>query len=192
MVQDDSRECRSCKPPVPGYRNETFHTLDYMVDIFLVPTRTRARSTLCQEVKRRRNKSGKFALLTGDEIATSISREIKAEHAYGKPGVFFYAAPEPEDFSDGGARKHTKKITAASGTNTTLSVTFAKGSSLPKFKLPARDCSTKNKCGRCEVHCQSTAECQSGVVCYNKGGKNLPVRGCTGIDGSLTKWCTIK
>ena len=397
LVKDNDRECRSCRPPVPGNRNETFHKLDYIVDIFFGPYKdTSALYIMSQSRTEHRIRRIRFTdssnrspvanaavsnttasigqvisfdgsksydpdgdSLTfewdfGDDIATSISRERVTQYAYSNPGVFnveftvtdtngqvdkstfsisvgtpptvnmiqppigkqffvgelirlqgsavdwsgkalsrsqlywevcrhhathwhpfldrtagnnftFSPAPEPEDFnaatnsylevimyavdsrgltttvsrkimpmtrkvavqsvpsglkvliddfpvitprtittwarhklrlevsdqppyifkswSDGGARRHIKEITAASGTITTLTVTFSQGSSAPKFKLPVPDCSSQNRCGRCEGHCQSSAECQSGLVCYDKGGRNKPV---------LTKWCTIK
>lgn len=37
LIQDDSRACRSCLPPVPGFRNETFHNIDSVVDMFFGP-----------------------------------------------------------------------------------------------------------------------------------------------------------
>ena len=405
LVQDDDRECRSCKPPVPGYRNETFHKLDSMVDMFFGPYKDTSalyivsRSKKEKRIRRIRSTGSSnrspvadaavsdtkasigqvisfdgsksydpdgdsltYKWDFGDGIATSISRQRKAEHVYKRPGVFevefivtdakgqvdentfsisvgkpptakmikprmgkqffvgeeirlrgsamdlkgnplppsqlfwevrqhhakhwhpflerragnnftLYPAPEPEDFnaatnsylevimyavdsrgltttisrkikpktrsvrvnsdpsglqvlvdefpvvtprtittwarhnlrldvvdqppyafkswSDGGARKHTKKIIARNGTLTRLWVTFVKGASAPPLKVPVRECSSRNPCGRCEGHCQSSDECQSGLVCYDKGGREKPVRGCTGFDRSLTKWCTI-
>jgi hypothetical protein len=37
LIEDDGRKCRGCEPPVPGYRNETFHSHDSMVDMFFGP-----------------------------------------------------------------------------------------------------------------------------------------------------------
>ena len=37
LVKDASRECRDCVPPIPGYRNETFHEHKDMVDVFFGP-----------------------------------------------------------------------------------------------------------------------------------------------------------
>jgi PKD repeat protein len=37
LIEEDDRECRQCRPPVPGYRNETFHRQDFMVDMFFGP-----------------------------------------------------------------------------------------------------------------------------------------------------------
>lgn len=405
LIRDEDRECRSCKPPVPGYRNETFHKLDYMVDMFFGPYKdTSALYIMSRSEKEKRirrirltgssNRSpvAKIAVsdatasvgqvisfdgsqsydpdgdsLTyrwdfGDGVDTSISKMRLAEHAYRRRGVFkveftvtdtkgqvdqssisisvgkpptatmidpplrkkFFVgekirlrgvaldssgnklprsqifwevrqhhathwhpfldrragnnftlspAPEPEDFnaatnsylevimyavdsrgltttvsrkikpktrlvrvtsvpsglkvlvdefpvvtpqtittwarhylrldvddqypyvfkswSDGGARRHTKKIIASNWTLTKVSVTFAKSADAPPLKEPVRDCSVQNPCGRCEGHCDTDADCKGSLVCYEKGGRNKPVRGCTGIDKSRTKWCTI-
>jgi glucose/arabinose dehydrogenase len=37
LVEDKGRECRTCSPPRPGYRNETFHEHKTMVDLFFGP-----------------------------------------------------------------------------------------------------------------------------------------------------------
>jgi PKD repeat protein len=94
-------------------------------------------------------------------------------------------------WSDGGARRHAIKISVSTTSIRSVQVTFAVGSSAPRLVVPVRDCSSQRPCGRCEGHCQNDAECQSPFVCYDKGGRNRTVRGCTGIDGSHTKWCTI-
>jgi glucose/arabinose dehydrogenase/PKD repeat protein len=37
LVEDPARECRTCLPPVPGYRNETFHLQNQVVSMFFGP-----------------------------------------------------------------------------------------------------------------------------------------------------------
>jgi PKD domain/Glucose / Sorbosone dehydrogenase len=37
LMEDVSASCRKCEPPVPAYRNETFHKFGRMVDIFFAP-----------------------------------------------------------------------------------------------------------------------------------------------------------
>ena len=37
IVNDPSAGCRSCQPPIPQYRNETFHEYERMVDVFFGP-----------------------------------------------------------------------------------------------------------------------------------------------------------
>ena len=405
LIKDEDRECRSCEPPVPAYRNETFFELDWMVDMFFGPYKdTSARYITSRSVKEKRIRrirstgssnrspvaeisvSDTTALpeqaisfdarksydpdgdsLTyqwdfGDDIATSISRERQVVHAYTRPGVYtvefsvtdtkgqsdessvsisvgvppkaemirprmgqkfavgeifrlsgsavdwrgealppsqifwevrqhhsthwhpfldrkpgndfiLSPAPEPEDFnaaensylevimyavdsrgltttvsrkirpkirsvrvnsdpsglevlvdefpvvtpgtiktwyrhtlrldvsdqypfmfkswSDGGARRHTKKILAWNTTITSLTVTFARDVNPPPLMVPVRECSTDNPCQRCEGHCEDSRECESGLVCYDKGGPNFPVPSCDGFDESLTKWCII-
>ncbi|KAI2511401.1 Glucose Sorbosone dehydrogenase [Fragilaria crotonensis] len=405
LIKDEDRECRSCKPPVPGFRNETFHKLDSMVDMFFGPYKdTRAlyivsRSTTQQKIQRIRstgssNRSPVAKISVSDTTASlgqaitfdgsetydpdgdfltyrwdfgdggdsSISKTRKAVHVYRKQGVFnvkftvtdakgqvdqstisisvgklptakmidppsgkqffvgermrlrgsavdssgnvlpssqlfweirqhhathwhpfldrragnnftAFPAPEPEDFnaaansylevimyavdrrglttkisrmikpqtrfvrvnsvpsglevlvdefpvvtpktittwarhnlrfdiddqppyefkswSDGGNRRHTKKITATNSTLTTVTATFSKGSSAPPLQEPVRDCSSSRPCGRCEGDCDTDADCMGDLVCFDKGGRNKPVPGCSGIDASLTDWCTI-
>jgi PKD repeat protein len=125
-----------------------------------------------------------FPVVTPTNLTTWARHKLRLDVVDQPPYIF-------KSWSNGGARKKTKYINTANGTLTTVSVTFTQVSLAPPFKLPVRDCSSQNRCGRCEGHCADSTECQSGLVCYNKGGKSLPVRGCTGIDGSLTKWCTI-
>jgi hypothetical protein len=47
LSEDSSRKCRSCKPPVPGYRNETFHKQDAIVDIFFGPYKRHESAIRC-------------------------------------------------------------------------------------------------------------------------------------------------
>ena len=37
LIDDPARACRTCSPPIPGYRNETFHSRDQIVDMFFGP-----------------------------------------------------------------------------------------------------------------------------------------------------------
>ena len=37
LVEDPSAGCRTCEPPIPAYRNQTFHKFGRMVDIFFAP-----------------------------------------------------------------------------------------------------------------------------------------------------------
>ena len=37
LIEDDTAGCRKCVPPIPAYRNETFHKFDRTVDIFFAP-----------------------------------------------------------------------------------------------------------------------------------------------------------
>jgi PKD repeat protein len=37
LVEDKDRACRTCKPPIPAFRNETFHKHPNMVDMFFGP-----------------------------------------------------------------------------------------------------------------------------------------------------------
>ena len=37
LIEDDSVACPSCTPPIPGFRNETFHERNSMVDMFFGP-----------------------------------------------------------------------------------------------------------------------------------------------------------
>ena len=37
LVEDQNRECRTCSPPIPAFRNETFHSHTSMVDMFFGP-----------------------------------------------------------------------------------------------------------------------------------------------------------
>jgi hypothetical protein len=125
-----------------------------------------------------------FPVVTPMTITTWARHNLRLDVSDQPPYMF-------KSWSDGGARSHAKKIVARNGTITRLWVTFAEGSSLPPLKDPVRECSSQNRCGRCEGHCQSNTECHSGLVCYDKGGRDKAVQGCNGIDRSLTKWCTI-
>jgi glucose/arabinose dehydrogenase/PKD repeat protein len=37
LIPDSGRECRSCTPPIPAFRNETFHSHPSLVDMFFGP-----------------------------------------------------------------------------------------------------------------------------------------------------------
>ena len=37
LIEDKSKACRTCKPPIPSFRNETFHKHPNMVDMFFGP-----------------------------------------------------------------------------------------------------------------------------------------------------------
>lgn len=37
LIKDESVGCRTCEPPIPAYRNETFHRFGRMVDLFFAP-----------------------------------------------------------------------------------------------------------------------------------------------------------
>lgn len=37
LIEDEDGECRGCTPPIPGFRNETFHRHEKMVDMFFGP-----------------------------------------------------------------------------------------------------------------------------------------------------------
>ena len=37
LIEDGNRECRTCKPPRPGYRQEVFHKFERIVDMFFAP-----------------------------------------------------------------------------------------------------------------------------------------------------------
>lgn len=37
LIEDASLECQTCVPPIPGYRNETFHEIEGAVDVFFGP-----------------------------------------------------------------------------------------------------------------------------------------------------------
>lgn len=125
-----------------------------------------------------------YPVVTPQTVTTWANNSIWLDVDDQSPYVF-------KSWSDGGARRHTIKIPVSSTSTPLYKATFAVGSSAPQLVVPVRDCSTQSPCKRCEGHCQNDSECQSPLVCYDKGGRNLPVRGCTGTDGSLTKWCTI-
>jgi PKD repeat protein len=97
-----------------------------------------------------------------------------------------------KSWSDGGARSHTVNLPI--GSSKSFQVTFVKGSTtnanIPLVKQ-VRACSSSNKCGRCEGHCESSVECQGSLVCFKKGGRGKSVPGCIGIDNSNTDWCTV-
>ena len=40
LVEDQNRACRTCSPPIPAFRNETFHRHTSMVDMFFGPYKT--------------------------------------------------------------------------------------------------------------------------------------------------------
>ncbi len=91
-------------------------------------------------------------------------------------------------WSDGGARSHTVLIPAASSTNLSFSAIFS--SATFSLMVDARNCTSSDRCGMCEGHCQNDDECQGSLVCYKKGGRGKPVPGCVGVDESNTDWCT--
>ena len=37
LIEDPDEECRECKPPIPGYVNETFYEREIMIDMFFGP-----------------------------------------------------------------------------------------------------------------------------------------------------------
>jgi PKD repeat protein len=37
LIEDKNRACRTCKPPIPSFRNETFHKHPHMIDMFFGP-----------------------------------------------------------------------------------------------------------------------------------------------------------
>ena len=100
-----------------------------------------------------------------------------------------------KSWSDGGSRAHSITVPTSSSITPSFTANYAQkssgaGESLPRVAV-TRDCSTTNKCGRCEGHCQSDSECQGSLVCFKKGGRGKSIPGCIGVDNSNTDWCTI-
>jgi PKD repeat protein len=96
-------------------------------------------------------------------------------------------------WSDGGLRSHTMTVPEASSNNPYVAVTFQANASAYEpidFVWTLKNCSSSELCGRCEGHCQSDAECVGSLICFLKGGRNLSVPGCLGLDPSNTDWCT--
>lgn len=96
-------------------------------------------------------------------------------------------------WSDGGLRSHTMLVPEASSSYPYVSAMFQVNASAYEpidFVSTVKNCSSTDLCGRCEGHCQSDAECAESLICFQKGGKNLTVPGCLGLDPSNTDWCT--
>lgn len=96
-------------------------------------------------------------------------------------------------WSDGGLRSHTMLVPEASSSYPYVSAMFQVNASAYEpidFVSTVKNCSSTDLCGRCEGHCQSDAECAELLICFQKGGQNLTVPGCLGLDPSNTDWCT--
>lgn len=120
-------------------------------------------------------------------------------------------------WSISGNRQTIFKVPAAGSTNAKVTATFS-GSNTPivapkaaPVRVPSvgaptsgleaipligkvRQCTSGNKCGRCEGHCSSNNDCQGGLVCFqkNEGKPGVDaVPGCLGQDLSKTDWCTL-
>jgi PKD repeat protein len=98
-------------------------------------------------------------------------------------------------WSDGGNRSHKMNVPKESEQNPNISANFKVDWSFnltTAFIFPVRNCSTTEKCGRCEGHCESDSACLGALVCHSKDGVlNITVPGCLGIDRSNTAWCTL-
>ena len=125
-----------------------------------------------------------FPVVTPSTITTWAGHDLRLDVADHPPYIF-------ESWSDGGARRHTSKISVANATITTFSVTFSRET----FSLlvdTVRNCSSTDKCGMCEGHCEKDDECEDMLFCYRKGGGDQQaVPGCIGSDGTNTNWCTV-
>ena len=97
-------------------------------------------------------------------------------------------------WSNGGSRSHSMNVTASETPfNPYVSAVFQADPSAYEeidFVSPVKTCSSTDVCNRCEGHCKSDAECLGALICYQKGGVNLAVPGCLGLDPSDTDWCT--
>jgi hypothetical protein len=123
-------------------------------------------------------------IVTPKLITTWKNHTLRLE-ALDQPPFYF------QSWSDGGLRSRTFFVPTAAIPNKpkpSISVTFVDKSLSLKPKI--RDCSTSQKCGLCEGHCQNDFECQGDLICFRKGGRGHVVPGCVGIDKSNTDWCT--
>lgn len=129
-----------------------------------------------------------FRVETPDTITSWESHQLRLDVEDQLPFSF-------NSWSDGGSRSHKMSIPPNSARNPYISANFTTDWSftLPiELVMSLKNCSSDEKCGRCEGHCESDLECLGALVCHQKDGViNMTVPGCLGIDQSQTAWCTL-
>jgi PKD repeat protein len=99
LIRDTSLECRDCVPPVPGYRNETFHKHKDMVDLFFGPYKD---SQALYIVSRSEGQNIRRIIYTGTNNRSPIAKiEVESSLADVGERVFFDGRTSSDPDGDG-------------------------------------------------------------------------------------------
>ena len=180
---------------VPGYRNKTFHKLDNIVDIFFGSYKnTNALYIMSQSRAEQRIRRIRF---TGSSNRSPVTNAAVSSDTTASIGqVITFDGSKSCNQPDGDSLTFEWDFggdiaTSISKEKTAEHVYRRPGMFSVEFTVTDTKGQVDKSTFSISVGTQSNTECLSGLVCYNKGGRDKAVQGCNGIDRSLTKWCTI-